>query len=118
LEEQPMTTNMQDIIKRVQAIAPPPHTVAAPMDDRAVIVGSNGRVLGWVATTSGDWRAVAELWTLAPTIVQAVAQRNAVLEADNARLRALLVRGAELMPPEQLSQWEGVRAELEAPHAE
>lgn len=36
------------------------------------------------------------------------------LAAEVARLRALLARGAELMPLEQLSQWEGVRAELEA----
>ena len=78
-----MTTNVQDLIQRVRAIAPLPHTAAAdPSGERHVIIGSNGRVLGWVATTSGDWRAVAELWALAPTIIHALTCRNAELEAQ------------------------------------
>lgn len=81
-----MTTNIADLIRRVLLIAPLPHTADHnPQRDRSVIVGSNGRVLGWVATMSGDWRAVAELWTSAPVVIKALTQRIIDLEAQNTR---------------------------------
>lgn len=81
-----MTTNIADLIRRVLLIAPLPHTADHnPQHDRSVIVGSNGRVLGWVATMSGDWRAVAELWTSAPVVIKAMTQRIVELEDQNSR---------------------------------
>ena len=110
-----MTTNISDLIRRVTAIASLPHTAAEPMRaGHGPIVGSNGRVLGWAAAASGDYQAVAELWALAPTIIQALVQRNAELEQElaareyldheaqigadlvNAELKAKTTRIAEL----------------------
>lgn len=72
--------DVSDLVERVTKIAPLPLTVAEPQAGRAVIVGSNGRVLGWVATDNGDWRAVAELWANAPTIIVMLAQHIQALE--------------------------------------
>lgn len=77
-----MTTNIKTLIDRVTAIAPLPHTASVPNGDQVVIIGSNGRILGWVATTSGDYKAVAELWRLAPTVIQALTRRVMELEAE------------------------------------
>lgn len=85
-----MTANIKTLIDRITAIAPPPHT-ASDYGDRVVIVGSNGRILGWVATTSGDHKAVAELWSLAPTVIQAMARRVTELELDRERYRDTLI---------------------------
>ena len=62
---QPMTRT-DDIARRMldashRTITPTPHTFSAA-GERAVIVASNGRVLGWVAMTSGAGTAIGELW--------------------------------------------------------
>jgi hypothetical protein len=85
-----MTTNIKAVIDRITAIAPPPHT-ASEYGDRVVIVGSNGRILGWVATTSGDHKAVAELWSLAPVVIPALTRRITELELDRERYRDALI---------------------------
>lgn len=60
----------REMLKRVLADAPLPHTAGEDAMGRAPIVASNGRMLGWAASRSTNWRAVAELWANAPETIQ------------------------------------------------
>lgn len=87
-----MTTDPHDLIKHITAAAPLPHTAAAHESaGRSVIVASNGRVLGWVATRSGNWRTIADLWTSAVETLDILIAARAVatrLDQENALMRA------------------------------
>lgn len=62
----------RELLRGILTDAPLPHTAGEDVMGRAPVVASNGRLLGWVASRSTNWRAVAEFWGTAAETIQAL----------------------------------------------
>jgi hypothetical protein len=62
----------RELLRHFLASAPLPHTAGEDAMGRAPIVASNGRLLGWAASRSVEWKAVAQMWAKAPETILAL----------------------------------------------